>query len=276
MKTLAILLLSAALTPSIAGAEDVFIRVEAKRGADAARAAAAQWQNRVPDLGVATFALSETWQGIGLGPLPREQAQTRLEALKADRTVPRDAMLTSVDAVEEMVVLDGGLDQTGASSVTQGGGDAAAASTAASAAGIVATGPAGVETQQQPGDVPDAENAAVAEPEPAPDLRFIRLEAFQDRAEADAALIKSRSDIPETGLYELENGWFALAVGPMSPPTAEAWLKTLSRGDAVPNDSLIADAAEIGAPVDEGTVPDWPAPPKPRPGCPRSATCRPR
>ena len=63
MKRLAILLLSVAL-PGMAAAEDVFIRIEAKRGTEAALAAAAGWQDRVGDMPAVVFPLNSTWTAI--------------------------------------------------------------------------------------------------------------------------------------------------------------------------------------------------------------------
>ena len=53
-----------------ASAEDVVIRIEAKRGQDAAQATAQGWGAQFPD--VVTFPLNDGWIGIALGPMPRE------------------------------------------------------------------------------------------------------------------------------------------------------------------------------------------------------------
>ena len=60
-----------------ASAEDVVIRIEAKRGAEAARTTAEGWGAQFPD--VVTFPLSDGWIGIALGPMPREEATARLD-----------------------------------------------------------------------------------------------------------------------------------------------------------------------------------------------------
>ncbi|WP_248431516.1 hypothetical protein, partial [Escherichia coli] len=72
-----------------AQAEDVVIRIEAKRGADAAAATARNWGAEFPD--VVTFPLADGWVGIALGPMPREEAAARLEQLKQQRKVPGDS-----------------------------------------------------------------------------------------------------------------------------------------------------------------------------------------
>ncbi|MEF9602853.1 peptidoglycan-binding protein, partial [Paracoccus sp. PXZ] len=78
-----------------AQAEDVLIRIEAKRGADAARASAEGWGAQFPD--VVTFPLADGWVGIALGPLPREEAAPRLEQLKQERKVPGDSFLSAAE-----------------------------------------------------------------------------------------------------------------------------------------------------------------------------------
>ena len=55
-----------------AWAEDVVIRIEAKRGADAAQAAAQGWATQFPD--VVTFPAGDNWVAIALGPMPRAEA----------------------------------------------------------------------------------------------------------------------------------------------------------------------------------------------------------
>lgn len=98
MKPLAVLLLTAAF-PGLALAEDVFIRVEAKRGNEAALTAAAEWQTRVGDIPAVIFPVGATWTAIGLGPLPREEAEVRMSALKAARSIPADSLLTPAAGV---------------------------------------------------------------------------------------------------------------------------------------------------------------------------------
>lgn len=247
MKRLAILLLTVAL-PGMAAAEDVYIRIEAKRGTDAALAAAAGWQERVGDLPAVVFPLNASWTAIALGPLPREVAETRIAALKEAGTIPADSLLAPAEGIQASAVTDGRADQTGAASITETAGEPAAAS--ASTAGVA----------------PAAE--AVAVPAPVVPDRFIRLEAFQDRAEADAALAKWRETIPEAGLWQLPNGWFGVAVGPMTEAASDQWLAALTAGKAIPDDSLIAPAAEMGSNAVPGTAPEWPENPEQLPEMP--------
>lgn len=250
MKPLAILLLSAAF-PGLAWAEDVFIRVEAKRGTEAALAAATDWQARVNTIPAVTFPLGATWTAIGFGPLPRETAEAQMAALKAARTIPADSLLTPAEGISATPVPNAAVDQTGAASITE--------------AAPGATGPstAGVATPAEP---------IVVEPPapPAPD-RFIRLEAFQDRAEADAALTKWLETIPEVGLWEMPNGWFAIAAGPLSDAAADQWLAALTNGKAIPDDAMITPESEMGESVTPGTAPDWPENPEKLPDMPEIA-----
>lgn len=247
MKPLAILLLSAAF-PGLAFAEDVFIRVEAKRGTEAAVAAAADWQARVAAIPAVTFPLSASWTAIGFGPLPREAAEAQMAALKEARTIPADSLLTPAEGIVATPVPNTGADQTGAASIIETAPDAAGASTAGVTA---ATDPILVEPPAPP----------------APD-RFLRLEAFQDRTEADAALTKWRETIPEAGLWEMPNGWFAIAAGPLSDAAADQWLAALKNGKAIPDDSLITPEAEMGVNAVPGTTPEWPANPEDLPEMP--------
>lgn len=236
MKPLAILLLSAAL-PGLAWAEDVFIRVEAKRGTEAALAAATDWQARVTAIPAVTFPLSATWTAIGFGPLPREAAEAQMAALKAARTIPADSLLTPAEGIAATPVPNTGADQTGAASVVE----TAPGATGASTAGVTAP----------------AEPIVVEPPAPPTPDRFLRLEAFQDRAEADAAMTKWRETIPEAGLWAMPNGWFAIAVGPLGEAAANEWLPVLKAGKAIPDDAMIAPEAEMGSNAAPGTAPDW-------------------
>ncbi|WBU61484.1 peptidoglycan-binding domain-containing protein [Paracoccus albus] len=247
MKPLAILLLSAAFIGP-AFAENVFIRVEAKRGNEAAAEAAAAWQGRVNDIPAVIFPLSQTWTAIGFGPLPREQAEARMTALKEARTIPADSLLTPADGVNATALPNIRADQTGAASIVEN--PAGAASTS------------GVAEVAQPDPI-------IVEP-PAPDM-FIRLEAFQDRTQADAALSKWRETVPEAGLWEMPNGWFAIAAGPLSGAAADQWLPALKNGGAIPDDSMITPEAEMGRNVATGTAPEWPENPEKLPEMPDTA-----
>lgn len=245
MKPLAILLLSAAFTAP-AFAEDVFIRVEAKRGTEAATEAAASWQARVTDIPAVIFPVGSTWTAIGFGPLPRETAEARMAAMKQARTIPADSLLTPAEGIEATALPNIRADQTGAASVAENPSDGA------STAGVSA-----------PVAQPDP---IIVEP-PSPD-RFIRLEAFQDRGEADAALAKWRETVPESGLWEMPNGWFAIAAGPLSEAAGEQWLAALKNGKAIPDDSMITPEAEMGRNVTPGTTPEWPENPEKLPEMP--------
>ncbi|KGJ12248.1 peptidoglycan-binding protein [Paracoccus versutus] len=81
-----------------AQAEDVVIRIEAKRGTEAAAATARNWGAEFPD--VVTFPLADGWVGIALGPMPREEAAARLEQLKQQRKVPGDSFLAAAEGRE--------------------------------------------------------------------------------------------------------------------------------------------------------------------------------
>ena len=122
-----------------ASAEDVVIRIEAKRGLEAAQTTAQGWSTSFPD--VVTFPLSDGWIGIALGPMPREQADARLSELKEQKKVPADSFLSpaagreltqvagvaATDAPSDMPV-----DATGAAVLTDAPMDAPAAGSPAS------------------------------------------------------------------------------------------------------------------------------------------------
>lgn len=246
MKPLAILLLSAAI-PGLAWAEDVYIRVEAKRGTDAALAAAADWQARVDTIPAVIFPLGATWTAIGFGPLPREQAEAQMATLKQARTIPADSLLTPAQGINATPVSppgadQTGADQTGAASITEEAPDTATASTA------------GIEPLPQPTlvDPPNRD-------------RFIRLAAFRDRAEAEAALTEWRQTIPEAWLWTLPDGMFAIAVGPFSDIAAKEWLAVLKAGKAIPDDAEIATWSAMGSETIPGDWPEW-AMPRQAPG----------
>lgn len=160
-----------------------------------------------------------------------------MAALKAARSIPADSLLTPAAGVNATALPGNDIDQTGAGSIAVTGSDATA-----TAAPIV------------------------AEP-PAPD-RFIRLEAFQDRAAADTALSQWRQTIPEAGLWSLPNGWFAIAAGPLSEAAADQWLAALREGKAIPDDALVTPEAEMGSNATPGTMPDWPENPETLPEMP--------
>lgn len=228
-------ILLAGLMPVAALAQDQgsVIRIEAKRGDAAAAEAVANWQSQFDD--VVTFPLPRGWTGIGLGPMSQAEATERLETLKAQGTIPADSFIAA----------PGG-------TITQ------TAAAPAAALGTPADEPAAQPASPEPAPA-QAEPPAAMQPE-----HFIRLEAFQDRAEAETALTTWRQPFPEAGLYQLPNGWFAIALGPLKEQTAAGWLAAFKAAQTAPQDAFIATQAEIGTAVDPGAaldLPDAPAQP---------------
>ncbi|MDO5631581.1 MAG: peptidoglycan-binding domain-containing protein [Paracoccus sp. (in: a-proteobacteria)] len=208
--------------PGTAWAEQVVIRIEAKRGQTAAAQAAQGWGAQFGD--VVTFPVPGGWTAIGLGPMERAAAEARLTELKAARQVPADSFIAPAPAG------------------------------VAVAEPVVVTEPADVaEVASQP----EAEPAAPADPY----THVIRLETVTDRAEADAALTRWRETFPEAGMWELSNGRFAIATGPLEPAVAGAWLDAFKAAGQAPRDAFLSDVAEMGQVAVAGTRPDLPAPP---------------
>lgn len=231
MRRFALLIGAAVTLPLPAFAEDVLIRIEAKRGSDIAQTAAQGWAAQFPD--VVTFPLADGWTGIALGPMPREQATTRLEALKQDRKVPGDSFLAP----------------SGGRQLTQVAGAAPAAQPDAEAAPEPVAAPAPVTT---PAPAP-----VIA----APPQFYLRIESSPDRAKADDMLAARREALPEAGLWTLPNGRSVIALGPMEEAVGAAWLGAFKAAKAVPNDAFLTPVEDLGTATLVGRKPDLPPPP---------------
>ncbi|WP_323033843.1 peptidoglycan-binding domain-containing protein [Paracoccus sp. (in: a-proteobacteria)] len=240
-----------------AQAEDVVIRIEAKRGSDAAHASAEGWSAQFPD--VVTFPLTDGWVGIALGPMPRDEAAARLEQLKQERKVPGDSFLSAAEG-RELTHL----------------GTAAAGSIPPAPQAPMGNASTFPQDAAQPlgenGDQMDAEapsETAAAQPEPIetvaerPEQFFLRLESTTDRAKAEEILAKWRETLPEAGLWTLPNGRLAIAFGPMEQVTGNAWLKAFKDAGAVPKDAFLTPGEDMGEIAIIGKVPDLGAPPAP-------------
>ncbi|MDQ7776489.1 peptidoglycan-binding domain-containing protein [Paracoccus aminovorans] len=246
-------------------AEDVVIRIEAKRGAEAAAQTAAAWGAQFPD--VVTFPAGSDWVAIALGPMPREAAAVRLEQLKAENKVPGDSFLSPAEGRE--------LTRIGAAD------SPAAPADAAPAAGSASTFPQDAETAApepavgdlagedapapEPAAAPAVEPAAEPAPEPvaepAPAQFFLRLDSSPDRAKAEELLETWRQTLPEAGLWTLPNGRSAVAFGPMDEVTGKAWLRALRNAGAVPKDAFLSPGEDMGEIAIIGAKPDLGAPP---------------
>lgn len=106
---------------------------------------------------------------------------------------------------------------------------------------------------------PDAAPPAMPEAPPSTE-RYLRLEAAETEDEGRAALDRVRSEFQQAGLWRLADGWFAVALGPVPDEAAAAWLTILTRAGLVPDDAVVARAADLGQPVEAGQVPDLPLP----------------
>ncbi|QEU07886.1 peptidoglycan-binding domain-containing protein [Paracoccus yeei] len=257
-----------------AWAEDVVIRIEAKRGADAAQAAAQGWATQFPD--VVTFPAGDNWVAIALGPMPRAEAETRLEQLKTERRVPGDSFLSAAEG-RALTPLAGASAATPAPAEAPVAGNAstfpqgAAPATGAPADGMaepVLGDLAGEDAPAAPAALPAAVELAAAEPaatEPAPppEQFFIRIDSTTDRAKAEEMLAKWRETLPEAALWSLPNGRLAVAFGPMDEVTGKAWLRALRNADAVTRDAYLTEGDKLGEIAVIGAKPDLGPPPGP-------------
>lgn len=227
MRRLAFLVVAAGL-PVAGFAQDAVIRIEAKRGADVA-AAAARWASRFDE--VVTFPLPRGWTAIAIGPLSPGEAGRQIGALKEARQIPLDSF------------------------VAVPGADVVLTPVAADTAPVAGAAP--VADAQ----VPEVEEPAAPVPGQAPPGAYLRLQSVQARGDADAALTEWRRTFPEAGLADLPNGWFGVVLGPLDRAAADAWLRVFKDGDLIPGDAFVSDAADLGPLIAAGKVPDLPAPP---------------
>lgn len=261
-------------------AEDVVIRIEAKRGADAAQATALNWGAQFPD--VVTFPLGDGWVGIALGPMPRDEAVTRLEQLKQERKVPGDSFLSpaegralssvEAEAAPELAPAGGATAGNAGNSSTFSPGGALAAGNGIDMRGEPVIGDLAGEDQAEAASEAAPVMAPVTPPVTAPEIAppaappgqyFLRIESSPDRARAEELLAKRRETLPEAALWTLPNGRSAVAFGPMDKATGEAWLGAFRRAEAVPKDAFLAPGEDMGELAIIGAKPDLGAPPAP-------------
>lgn len=243
MRRLGVIVL-AGMLPMQAMAEGAVIRLEAKRSEAAAAEAAAGWAQRFDN--VVTLPLPGGWTGIALGPLDRAEAEALLADLRAERSVPGDAFVSQPPASTVLSRVGG----------VPAAPDEPVAEPAAEPEPVAEPEPA-----PEPEAVAEAEPEPEAAPEPAlPEGRFLRLEAFETEIEAREALARWQAEFGDAWLWALPDGWFALALGPMSPAAAEAWAPVLKTAEIIPSDAVVTGADSLGAPLVEGGAPDLPAP----------------
>ena len=266
--------------PLAGHAQDAVIRIEAKRGAEAAAEAAANWGRQFDD--VVTFPMARGWFGIALGPLDPAEANARLAELKAANAIPADSFVSVPEGVELTPLAADAQSDTSDGADTGGSGKASLAAGAAAGEGggsllsgddIVIDGRA----EDQPGSVEETvtgqgPGGAVAEPEPEPEAEpepdpqpsapgtHIRLQTLAGQAEAESALAEWRQTFPEASLWRIPGGRFAIALGPLEDATAHAWLAAFREAGQVPRDAFTSDAAEMGEALDTGPDLALPAP----------------
>lgn len=219
-----------AILGSSVSAEDVVIRLEAKRSSEAATEAAQGWGESFPD--IVTFPLSAEWIAIGIGPMPREAAEPMLKDLQDRDQIPADSFLAAA-AGHKFTTL------------------APAADAAEEADQTAAAGSPSLFA-------PEAANVVQPEPEPAPlpEGFYIRIDSNPDLAKGEESLATRRETLPDAGLWKLPNGRFSVAIGPMPRDAADQWLAAFRAADAAPRDAFVAAAAEMGEVVTEGATPD--------------------
>lgn len=249
-------------------AEDVVIRIEAKRGTEAAAQTATNWAAQFPD--VVTFPAGENWVAIALGPMPRDAATSRLAELKQAGKVPGDSFIATADGrnltpVATLTAATVPSAETpaapiGAGSTFPQGGISPATGPAESPAADPVPGDKADEDSAAPTD-PAREIAAEIAPPVEPEQFFLRLESSADRGKAEEMLAKWRQTLPEAGLWSLPNGRLAVAFGPMDEATGKAWLRAFRTAGAVPKDAFLATGEDMGEITVIGARPDLGPPP---------------
>ncbi|MDO5530101.1 MAG: peptidoglycan-binding domain-containing protein [Paracoccus sp. (in: a-proteobacteria)] len=230
------LALGAAMIGPMPGfAEDVFIRIEARRDAGAAATGAAELARDVgTDAGaVVSYPLpGGQWHAIAIGPLPRDEAQETLGRLRSAGQIPADAFLSPAEGVSAIP------------------------------AGETVDAPlADGEPSEAPAE-PEAAPEAAPEPEaPPPEDHVIRLAAHEDRAAAERDLAELRADFPDASLWAEGEDSFVITTGPMTEAAATAWLRALAASEAAEPDGTLPEA-DLGDLLDAGEPGDWPAPPE--------------
>ena len=247
----------ATLLPVAAMAEDAVIRIEAKRGTEAAQVAADGWVQKFDD--VVTLPLDGGWVGIALGPLPREEADARLAELLKSGQIPADSFVSVPSS--NIVLTPVAPDDPDA--------ETEAGATSASDTGTAEMPQPDSETADNPEVLPvpatgPTTTAETLDVEPVPVVTgpdtFIRLQSVKTEAEADTALATWREDFPEAGVWHLPGGWFGVAFGPLEEETAQAWLGAFRQAGLLPNDAFTSHIDEMGVNVTPGEAPDLPAP----------------
>lgn len=253
-------------------AEDVVIRIEAKRGTDAAMQTATNWAAKFPD--VVTFPAGENWVAIALGPMPREAATSRLAELKQAGTVPGDSFIATADGrnLTPVATSTAALAPDAAtpaapispgSTFPQGGIAPATAPAESPATDPVPGDKAGEDSMapSEPAAEPTPEPAGEIAPAVEPAQFFLRLESTTDRSKAEEMLAKWRQTLPEAGLWSLPNGRLAVAFGPMDEATGKAWLRAFRAAGAVPKDAFLATGEDMGEITVIGAKPELGPPP---------------
>lgn len=240
-----------------AAAEDVVIRIEAKRGAEAAQATAATWGAQFPD--VVTFPLNGEWIAIALGPLPREEAAPLLEQLKSQSKIPGDSFISPAGS-QQMTRVAAAPAADNAAPATAGSpslfnADALAGNASAEPA-VEASPEIAPDAAPEPAPAVEPalveaaeavpEPAPVAEPAPPPPGFYIRIESDTDLTRAQTLLDARRATLPDASLWHLPNGRYAVAVGPMPQDDATRWLAAFRAGNAVPRDAFVAPGEDMG------------------------------
>lgn len=234
-----------AMLPGMAWAEPVVLRVEAKRGPDTA-AVVESWTARFPD--VMTFPLAGGWTGIGIGPMDREAAQAEITRLKRAGQIPSDSFIVPVPS--------GAVPVTAAEAGAEALADVEAGEDAGPDGGTAAGPAAGASTFAPPAKAEDAAEPAI---EP-PTGDYLRLQRYDTRESADAALAEWRADFPEAGLWQQPDGGFAITLGPVAPGVAEPWLGAFRAAERVGRFAAVMSPADLGEPVDVGADPQLPPP----------------
>ncbi|MRX50636.1 peptidoglycan-binding protein [Paracoccus sp. S-4012] len=231
----------AAAWAGTAAAQDVYIRIEAKRGA-AAEEAADGWAARFDD--VVTFTLPNGMTGIALGPLEPGAASARMAELKEAGEIPQDSFVTAVAGAEPVAAA--AAPETEAPAAGPGGFEAALDRFAPGAGASTA----GLGDASAPDAVAPGSDSAPPLPEAAAATHQIQLQATPGATAGVELLARWREQFPDAGLWLQPGGWYSIALPAQPEAEAQARLDALIGEGRIPADAFLTAAAEMGELID--------------------------
>lgn len=225
-------------SPKVMAQNAAYVQIEAQPSFSVAHDRLRDYAAALPD--VNGFELDRGWYGIALGPYPREEAQRVLRRLLVKRLIPSDSYIKDAASYGERVWSDT-VNPATVPAITEH--EASVSPDIQPVTRVTDRETLGSERTLTEADMEVRQNA---NPAMMPAGFYVQIEAQPNLSVAQDRLLDYAAALPDVNGFELDGGWYGIALGPYPREEAARVLRRLRVQNLIPSDSYIKASDRYG------------------------------